>query len=100
MSPDKNAPQPHPDPTLAAFGERLRRRREELQISQEQAAARVGVHWTGLSRTERGLQEPKLTMLLKIAQGLETTPGALVDGLPLDDSHAEKKPRRRRRPAE
>ena len=80
MSPDQR-PLNEPNPPLAEFGARLRHRRDELGVSQETVAARIGVHWTGLSRIERGIQEPKLTMILRLARGLDTTPGALLDGL-------------------
>lgn len=92
MSPDESTPPQ--DPTLAEFGARLLQRRTELGISQEEAASRVGQHWTGYSRAERGLQAPKLHMIVKLARGLETTPGALLDGLPLAGDDEGPPPRR------
>lgn len=74
-------PKPPLNETLGAFGERVRARRHELGLSQESAAEACGVHWTYLSQVERGQRSPRLENLLRIANGLGCTPGALVDGL-------------------
>ncbi|WP_270485995.1 helix-turn-helix domain-containing protein [Gordonia jacobaea] len=73
---------PH-NATLAAFGERVRARRHELGWSQEQAADHIGIHWTHLGQVERGQRSSRIENVLKIAAGLDTTPGQLMDGLPL-----------------
>lgn len=72
-----------PSPTLHALGQRIRARRTELGWSQEQAAHECGVHWTYLGQVERGQRSPRVENLLKLAAGLRTTPGLLLDGLPL-----------------
>ncbi|MDL9935486.1 helix-turn-helix transcriptional regulator [Gordonia sp. ABSL1-1] len=77
VKPSRNA-------TLAAFGERVRARRTELGLSQEQAAEKIGVHFTYLGRVERGQRSLRLESVLKIAAGLGTTPGRLMDGLPTE----------------
>ncbi|MCX4096165.1 helix-turn-helix transcriptional regulator [Nocardia sp. alder85J] len=69
--------------SLRAFGERVRTRRQELGWSQEVAAHEIGVHWTHLSQVERGQRSPRLENILRFAAGLRTTPGALLDGLPV-----------------
>lgn len=69
--------------TLAEFGERVRARRAELGWSQEAAAHEIGVHWTYLGQVERGQRGARIENVLKLAAGLRTTPGALLDGLPL-----------------
>ncbi|MDV2476403.1 helix-turn-helix transcriptional regulator [Rhodococcus zopfii] len=68
--------------TLAAFGARVRARRAELGWSQEVAADHIGIHWTHLGQVERGQRSPRIENVLKLAAGLQTTPGALLDGLP------------------
>ncbi|WP_440713423.1 helix-turn-helix domain-containing protein [Gordonia sp. FQ] len=70
---------------VAELGERVRARREELGWSQEQAAEHIGIHWTQLGRVERGQRSSRVESVVKIAAGLRTTPGALLDGLPLAD---------------
>ncbi|QTI67477.1 helix-turn-helix domain-containing protein [Gordonia polyisoprenivorans] len=72
---------PH-NATLAAFGERVRARRHELGWSQEVAADHIGIHWTHLGQVERGQRSSRIENVLKIAAGLDTTPGRLLDGLP------------------
>ncbi|MFE3956049.1 helix-turn-helix domain-containing protein [Nocardia sp. NPDC059091] len=70
-------------PTAAAFGARVRARRTELGWSQETAAHACGVHWTYLGQIERGRRSPRLENILRFANGLQTTPGMLLDGLPV-----------------
>ncbi|MFE6919704.1 helix-turn-helix domain-containing protein [Nocardia sp. NPDC057663] len=70
------------NPTLKAFGDRVRARRLELGWSQEAAADEIGVHWTHLGQVERGQRSARVENILKFAAGLQTTPGALLDGLP------------------
>lgn len=43
---------------------------------------RCRMHWTNLARIERAQQSVRLETALKIAEGLQTTPGALLDELP------------------
>lgn len=69
--------------TARQFGDRVRERRRELGWSQETAAVRCGVHWTYLGQVERGQRSPRLENILKLAAGLETSPGELLDGLPV-----------------
>ncbi|MFC9790855.1 helix-turn-helix domain-containing protein [Rhodococcus sp. NPDC127528] len=73
------------NPTLRAFGDRVRARRNELGWSQEKAADECGVHWTHLGQVERGQRSSRIENILKLAHGLQTTPGALMDGLTLSD---------------
>lgn len=68
--------------TTREFGARIRARREELGLSQEAAAVQCRIHWTQLGKVERGQRSLRLENILKIAFGLNTTPGALLDGLP------------------
>jgi transcriptional regulator with XRE-family HTH domain len=65
----------------ATFGERVRRRRHLLHLSQEAAATRCDVHWTFLGQVERGTRNLSLHNLLKVAAGLGVDPAELVSGL-------------------
>jgi transcriptional regulator with XRE-family HTH domain len=65
-----------------AFGQRVRTLRIEQGLSQEGLAARCGVHWTFLGQVERGRRSIRLDNILKIAAGLDVTPGQLLDDLP------------------
>lgn len=64
------------------FGERVRARRHELGLSQEQLADACGLHWTFVGQVERGRRNLSLRNILKLAAGLQIDPGDLVRGLP------------------
>lgn len=68
--------------TVASFGARVRERRLELGWSQEVAASHIGIHFTHLGQIERGQRSSRIENILKVAAGLQTTPGALLDGIP------------------
>lgn len=69
--------------TTRVFGERVRQRRLELELSQEAAAVRCGIHWTQLGKVERGQRSLRLETIVKIAAGLDVDPGELVRELPV-----------------
>lgn len=64
-----------------AFGQCLRQLRAEHRVSQDQLARRTGIHPTAIGRFERGDREPRLTSILRLAEGLGVKPGRLVDDL-------------------
>jgi transcriptional regulator with XRE-family HTH domain len=66
-----------------AFGRRLRALRKEHGVSQYVLARRTDLHQTAISRFERGLREPQLKSILRLADGLGVKPEALVDDLPI-----------------
>jgi transcriptional regulator with XRE-family HTH domain len=84
--------------TLRAFGDRVRRRRAELGMSQEGLAEASGLHRTYVGSLERGERNVALVNLLRLAGALAIEPGQLVDGLPggggTDDRTSRPQPRR------
>jgi transcriptional regulator with XRE-family HTH domain len=80
--PDPEPKQSAVNRTTAAFGERVRRRRLELGLSQEAAAVQCGIHWTQLGKVERGQRSLRLETIIRIADGLSIDAGLLVSGLP------------------
>lgn len=60
-------------------GLNVRRAREALGISQEELADRAEIHRTYISGVERGVRNPTITVLDKIAKALRVKPGALLD---------------------
>jgi transcriptional regulator with XRE-family HTH domain len=69
-------------PYRRAFGERLRALREEAGFSQESFAHRVGIDRTYQSGLERGIRNPSLDVLVKLAAGLGVQPVDLLSTLP------------------
>lgn len=64
-----------------AFGRRIRERRVKLGLSQEQVAERAELHWTFVSGVERGVRNPSLNTIGRLARALDTTPSELLAGL-------------------
>jgi transcriptional regulator with XRE-family HTH domain len=58
------------NPILAQVGRRIRALREAKGISQETLAERSGLHRTYIGGVERGLRNPSLKSLSRIAKGL------------------------------
>ncbi len=63
------------------LGGRLRDRREDLKLSQEDVAHMSAMHVSNYGKIERGLANPSLHTLLRIASVLEVDPGVLIAGL-------------------
>jgi transcriptional regulator with XRE-family HTH domain len=64
-----------------AFGQRLREVRVGHRVSQYDLARRTGLHPTAISRFERGVREPRISTVLRLARGLGVLPGLLLDPL-------------------
>ena len=60
-----------------SFGERMQQRREELGLSRTALAKRLGVSLSAVSNYELGISFPKLEVLLRLFDCLETEPNAL-----------------------
>ncbi|MFY9728568.1 MAG: helix-turn-helix transcriptional regulator [Bryobacteraceae bacterium] len=58
------------DPILTQVGQRIRNLREGKGISQEVLAEKSGLHRTYIGGVERGLRNPSLKSLQRIAKGL------------------------------
>lgn len=60
------------------FGKRLRALREERGWSQEEFADRAGLHRTYVSAVERGVRNPTLSVLQRLAKALGVPISELV----------------------
>lgn len=69
------------DPLVVHFGERVRTCRARLGISQEELGFRTSLHRTEVGLLERGLREPRLGTIVKLAGALKVPLGELLDGI-------------------
>lgn len=65
------------DPAVV-FGRVLRTFRKEKSMTQEQLALAAGVERNFVSLIERGVNQPALRIIFKLATALETTPSMLL----------------------
>jgi transcriptional regulator with XRE-family HTH domain len=68
-------------PAHAMFGEAVRSARLQRGVSQESLALECGLDRTYVSGIERGVRNPSLTNIIKIAMALETPPAELLAGI-------------------
>ena len=67
-----------------AFGQVLRRARIRAGLSQEELAHRCGRHRTLMSMLERGVRQPSLTTVFRLARELNVKPSRLIARMELD----------------
>ncbi len=75
-----------PDPIDIAVGNRIRVRRKWLGISQSNLADHLGVSFQQVQKYERGSNRTSASMLVRIAEKLETSVGELVGETDRPDS--------------
>ena len=63
---------------LRFIGQRIRRWREELELSLHELARRSGVAPSTIQKVETGHMVPSISILMKIARGLDRRPSELV----------------------
>ena len=63
------------------FAANLRRYRAAAELSQEQLAAKSGLHPTEISRLERAVRDPRLGTIVRVARGLGVRAEQLVAGI-------------------
>lgn len=66
--------------TLAGLGERLRRAREEAELTQDEAAQEIGTTTRSIRRFERGEYEPSMTQLAALAVLYEVSSDSILYG--------------------
>lgn len=62
-------------------GNNVKRLREGKHLSQEELAFEAGLHRTYISGVERGVRNPTVMVLAKIARALGVTPDLLLKGV-------------------
>lgn len=72
---------PKRDPVLAALGQNVRRRREARDLTQEKLAEKAGLDPTYISGIERGLRNPGILNVGRLAKALRLTTAQLCEGV-------------------
>lgn len=70
-----------PSRLLETLGDRVRDRRLELGLSQEQLGERAGLHRNYISGIEQGRRNIAVVNIVKLAVALKRDPGDLLGGL-------------------
>ena len=60
------------------FGKRLRELRDKQNLTQEALADKAGMHFTYIGQIERGIRNPSLVNLYKLAKALKVSAGQLL----------------------
>jgi transcriptional regulator with XRE-family HTH domain len=66
---------------LAALGQNVRHRREARELTQEKLAERAGLDSTYISGIERGLRNPGIKNVARLAKALGLTTAELCKGV-------------------
>ena len=72
------------------IGQKIRARRKELRLSQDDLADRMGTNRNEVYRHENGLNEMSICTLMQYAQALQTTPNTLSPDRFTPDAAAER----------
>lgn len=64
---------------LTVLAYNMREHRHRRGMSQEALAQASGVHSSEVSRIERGVREPRLSTLVRLARALQVTPSDLLE---------------------
>ena len=64
---------------LKNFGESVKNRRKDINMSQEELVYKSGIHRTYMSFIERGLRNPSLLIIFKISRVLKIKLSELFD---------------------
>jgi transcriptional regulator with XRE-family HTH domain len=73
-------------------GERIRARRAELGLTQEQLAQALDVSYQQIQKYETGANRISASRIFEMARKLDVDLGYFFDGLPLDDQRAPERP--------
>ena len=83
------------DHTLEAVGPRLRKLRQEREVTLAELSESTGVSVSTLSRLESGARKPTLELLLPLARAHGVTLDELVDAPPTGDPRVHVRPIKR-----
>jgi transcriptional regulator with XRE-family HTH domain len=66
------------DPILIEFARKVRKRRYELELTQEELAEKGGFHTNFIGGIERATRNPSLVSILKLAEALKIPAKSLL----------------------
>ncbi|HEX5309274.1 MAG TPA: helix-turn-helix transcriptional regulator [Solirubrobacteraceae bacterium] len=66
---------------IEIFARNVLQARLRRKLTQSQLGKRSGIHFTEISRIERGLRDPRLTTLIRLARALKLRPARLLDDI-------------------
>ena len=69
------------NPVLLAFGLNVRRIRESEDLTQEKLAEKSSLDQTYISGIERGVRNPSVLTIVRLAKGLDVSASELFAGL-------------------
>lgn len=69
----KDVSEEHDDIETVVLGYKIKEKRQELNLSQEELAEKIEIDQSDLSKIERGLFNPTIKMIKRIAKGLDTS---------------------------
>ena len=72
---------PKRDSVLAALGQNVRQHRENRELTQEKLAEKAGLDPTYISGIERGLRNPGIRNVARLAKALGLKTAALCEGV-------------------
>lgn len=72
---------PKRDPVLSALGQNVRSRRENRGLTQEKLAEKAGLDPTYISGIERGLRNPGIKNVCRLAKALGLNTSTLCEGV-------------------
>ena len=72
---------PKRDSVLAALGQNVRQHREDRELAQEKLAEKAGLDPSYISGIERGLRNPGIRNVARLAKALGLTTAALCEGV-------------------
>ena len=72
---------PKRDSVLAALGQNVRQHREDRELAQEKLAEKAGLDPSYISGIERGLRNPGIRNVARLAKALGLKTAALCEGV-------------------
>jgi transcriptional regulator with XRE-family HTH domain len=70
------------DDALRRFAANMKELRAEREWSQEDLSRYTGLHYTAISKMERGARAPRFPTIVILAEAFKVPAGRLFDGIP------------------